>query len=156
MQDTLKKTLIRQWRKSEKQPKLVIDTNLIVSGLFSPKGLPSKLIERLAKRHFQLCVTRPIFKEYEAVVNRFTKISKTKRSKLIGKIRQHVFWFTSSQRINAIKDDPTDNKFLECALASNADFIVSGDKHLLNLKNRKFKNTYIVRLSELNEILHWR
>lgn len=61
---------MRQWQKSAKQPKLVIDTNLFVSGLLSPNGLPAKLIERLAKREFQLCLTRPIFEEYKAVLCR--------------------------------------------------------------------------------------
>lgn len=38
------------------------------------------------------------------------------------------------EKLDVIKDNPYDNKFLECALASNADYIVSGDSHLLNLK----------------------
>ncbi len=43
----------------------------------------------------------------------------------------------ASRKITVIDDDPDDDKFIECAVASRAGFIVSGDKHLLNLKEYK-------------------
>ncbi len=42
-----------------------------------------------------------------------------------------------SNRVFVVKDDPDDDKFIECALECNAEFIISGDKHLLKLKNMK-------------------
>lgn len=55
-----------------------------------------------------------------------------------------------TKRINEIKDDPSDNKFLEAAIAGNADYIVSGDKHVLKLK--KFKDILIVTPAEFLEV----
>ena len=54
-------------------------------------------------------------------------------------------------KVNVVKDDPEDNKFLECALDAGADFIVSGDHHLLDLK--MFKGIKIVKCKKFLEIL---
>lgn len=152
MQDTLKKTLVRQWRRSGKKPKVVVDTNLFVSGLLS-LGPPSRLIERLAKRQFFLCVSPAIFEEYIRVIHRFSHLSKSKRDKLAGKIRQHTVWFRPTQSVNVVKKDPKDNKFLECALSAKADFVISGDRDLLELNT--FEQIPIITLSDLNEIMGW-
>jgi len=54
-------------------------------------------------------------------------------------------------KVNVVMDDPEDNKFLECALDAGADFIVSGDRHLLDLKI--FKGIKIVKCKKFLEIL---
>ena len=56
-----------------------------------------------------------------------------------------------SNRINAIKDDPDDNMVLECSEAGKADYIVSGDDHLLNFK--KYKDIKIVRTKFILDIV---
>jgi putative PIN family toxin of toxin-antitoxin system len=53
-------------------------------------------------------------------------------------------------KVNIIHEDPADNKFIECALASNADYIVSGDKHLLKLN--RYDKTQILQVSEFLRI----
>ena len=153
MQDTRKKILIKQWRQSEKKPKLVVDTNLVFSALFSKGGASFKLLERLTRQEFHLCLSRPVFEEYKAVTARLSKLSHTKRTKFIGKLRQHSFWVRSQEKLSLVLRDPSDDKFLECALASDADFIVSRDKDLLDLKDFQIP---IVSLDELNEILGWK
>jgi len=52
----------------------------------------------------------------------------------------------ASRKITVIDDDPDDDKFIECAVASRAGFIVSGDKHLLNLK--KYKGIKIMKAGD--------
>jgi len=54
-------------------------------------------------------------------------------------------------QLNVIKEDPDDDKILECAVTAGSDYIVSGDKDLLELK--KFRGIEIVRASEFLEIL---
>ncbi len=68
------------------------------------------------------------------MLNRFERISSTKRKKLLAKIKAHSNWIKPEKSFTVIKDDPDDNKFIECAVAGEADFIVSGDRHLLALK----------------------
>jgi len=66
---------------------------------------------------------------------------------LLGLALIRATMFQSKSRINAIKEDPEDNKVLECVIDANADYIPSGDKHLLNLRN--FRNMKIVKAGEL-------
>ncbi len=54
-------------------------------------------------------------------------------------------------KVNVVAEGPDDNKFLECALESRADFIVSGDKHLLRF--REFKGIKIVSAREFLELI---
>jgi len=56
------------------------------------------------------------------------------------------------KKINAVKADPDDNKIIECAACSNADYIVSGDRHLLDLK--EYKSIKIVTPRNMLEILN--
>ena len=153
MPATPKKTSAAQWRKSKSQPKILIDTNLFVSGLLCPGGAPAKLIERLSSKNYQLCLSGPIFREYQAVIQRFQRISKHKRQKLLGKVRQHALWLHPTEELNIIQHDPSDNKFLECAAVAQADFLVTGDKLLLALGS--FRQTRILTLSEFNKFLGW-
>lgn len=153
MQDTLKQILIRQWRRSERKVRLVIDTNLFVSGLLNPHGPSSKLIELLPKKRYQLLTSKEILTEYKDVINRFSKISHTKRNKLIGKIKSNSLLVKPKEHFPVIKDDPDDNKFIECAVCGSGNFIVTNDKHLLDLK--EFGEIYIVTLPTINEIMDW-
>jgi putative PIN family toxin of toxin-antitoxin system len=57
-----------------------------------------------------------------------------------------------TEKINAVKADPDDNKIIECAACSNADYIVSGDRHLLDLK--EYKSIKIVTPRNMLEILN--
>lgn len=50
---------------------------------------------------------------------------------------EHVVLASSQEKINVIQDDPQDNIFLECAVAGGCEFVVSGDRHLLQLKGYK-------------------
>ncbi len=54
-------------------------------------------------------------------------------------------------KVDAVKEDPTDNKFLEAAMEADADYIVSGDKHLLKLK--EFSGIKIVKAKQFLEML---
>ena len=154
MPDIHRKTLLKTLRKAAKIPKIVVDTNIFVSGLLNPlSGKPAKLIDFLPLRHkrYQLLVSKKIFKEYEDVINRFDRISSSKRKMLLAKIRAHSNWIKPQKTFTVIKEDPDDNKFLECAVAGKADFIVSGDKHLLKLK--EFHDIKIITIDKCLTLL---
>ncbi len=147
-----KKTLTVQSRKSKNPPRILIDTNLFISGLLSgAASVASKRIEKLGDGHdYQLCLSRPIFHEYETVLHRFEHVAKHKRQKLLGKIRQHALWVRPTETLKVIVGDPSDDKFLECAVASQAEFIVTGDKLLLALGS--FRKTRILTLGQFNKL----
>lgn len=149
MQDIPRQISTRPWKRSVKIPRIVVDTNLFVSGLLNPhSGKSARLIDLLPlqRKRYQLLISREILKEYKTVINRFERISLTKRKKLLGKIRVHSNWVSPKEKFTVIKDDPKDNKFLECAVAGKADFLVSGDKHLLSLK--EFQGIKIITIEE--------
>jgi putative PIN family toxin of toxin-antitoxin system len=122
--------------------RVVLDTNILVSALLQPQGLPARiLLMTLAGASAQLCVSGEIYAEYEEVIRR----PKFKRSEdvieqALRAIRQNGFWVKPSQKVLAAFD-ADDNIFLECAQASRAHFLVTG-----NLKDfpLKWAGTQIV------------
>ena len=125
----------------------VIDTNLFISGLFGQNTTTSQLQELWIRQEFRLGTSLEIMKE----VNRVLQYPKIKErliddDETVRRFFRLVFRKAIVARgdfqTDRIIDDPTDNKFLACALEIKADFIVSGDNHLLSLKH--FHRTQIV------------
>lgn len=59
---------------------------------------------------------------------------------------------TSYFKFNLIKSDPDDNKFVDCAIAANADFILTEDKHFLRLRSLSFPKVEIINISEFKSM----
>jgi len=118
--------------------KVVVDTNVLVSGLISPKGSPAKIIDSWQKRKFVLVTSKATLKELKKVLN-YSKIAKNYHLDQ-EKVDEYIkgFWAFSevcspTKKISVVKNDPEDNKFIEAAVTAKTDFIVSGDRHLLEL-----------------------
>ncbi|MDI6758711.1 MAG: putative toxin-antitoxin system toxin component, PIN family [Candidatus Omnitrophota bacterium] len=131
--------------------KVVIDTNIFISGVLVEKGNPSIIIKAWKRtQKYQLFVTEEIIQEVLKVMKRLDVIGD-----IIGDwdrtIRKNAISIVPSKEIRAVKNDPSDNKFLECAIEAGADYIVSGDKHLKELK--EFKGIKIVSTKEFLDIL---
>ncbi len=127
--------------KKRKQVRAVIDTNLFVSGLFANQGYTCDLQELWINGSFELAVSEKILNEIEATLlkpyiqERLFK-HKGKQKEIVELIREKSFIVTGDRyETDIIQSDHTDNKFLACALEAKADFIVSGDNHLLELKH---------------------
>lgn len=123
-----------------RKPVAVIDTNLFVSGLFGQNTTTTQLQELWIQQEFQLGTSIEIMKEVSRVLQ-YPRIRKhlTGNDDLIRRFFRLVFRkaLVAEDRFETdrIVDDPTDNKFLACALELEADYIVSGDNHLLSLKH---------------------
>lgn len=123
--------------------RVVLDTNLWLSGLVysSPSSPPRRIIERLEQGDFVVVTSPELADEFDEVMRRHG-LAQATLQKWIGilkhthlEIPPYVRHVEPAERIEAISDDPDDNRFLECAVAGRAELIVSGDKHLLNLAN---------------------
>ncbi len=122
--------------------RVVLDTNILVSALLQPQGLPARtFLMVLAGTTVQLCVSGDIYAEYEEVIRR----PKLKRSEVVIEsalraVRQNGFWVKPSEQVHACSD-PDDDIFLECAQAARAHYLVTG-----NLKDfpAKWADTQIV------------
>jgi putative PIN family toxin of toxin-antitoxin system len=113
--------------------RVVLDTNIIISSVLG--GALVLVLEKWDKEKFTVVVTTDIVSEYFEVLNR-PKFELSQET--IDKITRYIYQFSEfvvhEEQIHFIKDDPKDDKFLEAAIAGKVDYIVSGDKHLLDLK----------------------
>lgn len=117
----------------------VIDTNLFISGMFATTGLSRRLMDCWVTRKFQLITSREIVGEIWRVLH-YPRIQATFHPKEREIRRFITLMFRKAviteglYKTERIKTDPADNKFLACALEGKADYIVSRDAHLRNLK----------------------
>lgn len=135
----------------------VLDTNVIVSAIIGRKYSPSKeIFESFKNSKLFLATSVEILEEIEEVLNRehvvkYHGYSLDRRSKIIIDLAKLSYVVPGTSVINVIKDDPDDNMILVCALEARANYIVSGDRHLLKLK--KFEGVKIVTPREFKDIL---
>lgn len=117
-----------------KIPKVVVDTNCFVSAAVL-KGKSGILMEKWKEGKFVLLFSADIFDEYFEVIARpkFNQEEKDIRG-LTELLTEKGVAVEPKMPLDVVRDDPDDNKFLECAVAGEADFIVSGDRHLLTLQ----------------------
>jgi uncharacterized protein len=106
----------------------VLDTNILVSALLQPRGLPAHIfLMAIAGTAVQLCVSGEIYAEYEEVIRRPRfKRSYNEINSALEAIREKGLWIRPSSKVHACID-PDDNIFLECAEASQAHYLVTGN-----------------------------
>lgn len=113
--------------------KIVLDTSAIVAALFNGRSV--KLLSYWRKGQLILCFCPAIYNEYEHILTRIPPIHR-KADRLLTELSQSesVLYTTKIPRIRLAIDDPSDRKFVACAIGTDADCIVSLDDHLLGLK----------------------
>jgi putative PIN family toxin of toxin-antitoxin system len=116
--------------------KVVVDTNVFISSLLNTEGNPRKVIDLWRFEKITICLSKEILAEYFAVLGRLGISEEPEGEELVQLFqkRYNQVFLTSVPTISAISEDPADNKFIECAVAADAKYIISGDRHLLNLK----------------------
>ena len=139
--------------------KLVLDTNQFVSSLIVKKGVPAQLLQAWYDHLFIMITSREILKEIERVLHYpriFQKYHLTEENvkALVAIIEHEAIVLSDTPTINIIKEDPTDNKVLSCALEARANYIISGDRHLLGL--RQYQDISIVTPREFLDIIDYK
>lgn len=130
--------------------RVVLDTNVFVSGLRVKRSKPAQIVDLWREERFQLIVSDAVFEEYLVVLSQpVLKIDLADVRAVMQYVYLKAEFIHPGQRIHVVKDDPSDDKFIECAAAAKADFIVSGDKHLLALG--EFGDIKIVSVAEFLE-----
>jgi putative PIN family toxin of toxin-antitoxin system len=133
--------------------KVVLDTNVFVSGVFF-SGPPYQILKAWSDGRIQLVVSPEIIDEFrrvgEILAADHPAIDFTP---VLEYVLQNGKIYTVQSLIESVCEDPDDDKFLACALESGSRLIVSGDRHLLKvsgyrnievLKPRDFINKYLV------------
>ena len=135
--------------------RITLDTNVLVSATFWD-GEASKIMELIEKKKVKCFLSKNILEEYNRVLHSGEIIEKTKKNHLsiksaIIKVIEISIIVDPKRKIKVVKDDPDDNKILECAVEVRADYIVTYDsKHLLKLK--EFEGIRIVSPTQFLKI----
>lgn len=113
--------------------KVVLDTNVFISALFW-QGSPYKLLQKGLNGDFAVFTSTEILDEVrDKLINKFN-FPLDDADNFIEIITVNSSITEEKIKLNVVKKDSSDNKIIECAFISNVDYIVSGDKHLLDLK----------------------
>jgi hypothetical protein len=119
--------------------RLVLDTNIYVSSLISGKGNPAKIVNWWLSGAFEVLVTQAIIDEilrvtgYERIQKKYAAVREN-RLEFAALIADQAVWVEATEQIDVVAADESDNRYLECAVAGSAQYIVTGDVHLLDLK----------------------
>ena len=125
--------------------KIVIDTNLVASGIYFG-GKPQMLLQSAIKGDFDVFVSKEITDEYKEIVERLSQKYPSKLEKLpLDLFVESCKTVVPKRKIDVCRDSD-DNKFLECALESKSLYVVSGDDDLLSLK--QFEDVEIITVAE--------
>ncbi len=112
--------------------KVVIDTNVFISSFISPQGTPRKVIDLWHAGQIQLCLCAEILDEYVVVLDRLGACDKSELAELLALFRSqwNLVFVVIDGDLHVVEADSADDKFVECAIKSGANYIVSGDRHL--------------------------
>ena len=128
--------------------RVVFDTNILVSALVFPGGQGEAALRRIVEETDQLILSRPILDELLDVLGRKFARDVEELAHVAVFLSEIAVIVAPKRRLHVVKDDP-DNRIIECAVASRADAIVTGDKALLALKN--YGNTRMLTLRSFLE-----
>lgn len=131
--------------------RVVLDSNVLVSA-FGWRGNPRRILELVVKNRVFLFVSPQTFEEFSRVLD-YPKFgfSQQRKTRLREFVLSIAIVIIPRKKFKIVRKDPKDNKFLECAFACNADFLVTGDFHLLELK--EFKKTKIVTPKQFLQVI---
>lgn len=132
--------------------RVILDANIYVSALLKPQGLQAKILQRGLGGEFQIVLSEAIFKEvcrvlqYDKIATRLP-LTNVDIKKFLERLIDAAAWTADEVKVS-VCEDPNDDVYLACAKESQADFLVSGDQHLLMLKS--FEKAVIVTSREFH------
>ncbi len=116
----------------------VLDTNVIVSGILTEKGAPAKILKAWFEDRFHLVTSGTILEELRRIL-RYPKISRrhgwsdAQVLEFVEDVTGLAILVPGELRLAVVSEDPSDDRYLECAVEGEAGDVVSGDRHLVRL-----------------------
>ena len=135
--------------------RIVLDTNCLLQAI-SRRSRFYPIWRDFIRGRYELCVTTEILDEYEEIISRYT-------SPVVGRMvveailrANNVVRVDAQFRFGLIESDPDDNKFVDCSIVANAEYIVTDDAHFDVLKDIPFPRVLVMTaesfLAELEEL----
>jgi len=132
--------------------KIVLDTNCLIVSI-SKYGEAYPVWRGFLDGKYTLCVSTEILEEYEEIISKMTTpdiarnvVDAILKRKNVERIDPYFHW-------HLIATDPDDNKFVDCAFAAGATYIVSDDSHFDILRDITFPKLLVLKLKEFLETL---
>lgn len=127
--------------------RVVLDTNVLVSSVINREGTPAQVLAACRAKKFVLVVSEVILEELDRVLQypkviRFHQWPEERRRSFVEDLARMAKRTPGLRQVSAVAADPTDNRYLECALEGQAQYLVTGDQHLLGLG--KYEDLQIV------------
>ncbi|HOJ20388.1 MAG TPA: putative toxin-antitoxin system toxin component, PIN family [Armatimonadota bacterium] len=111
--------------------RVVLDTNLFVAAYWNPRSAPARVLSACEENQLQLLYSAAIRREMDHILRKaHTSEAFRHRVSLLLEDAEEV---CPTRTLHLVQDDPEDDKFLECALEGDADYLISSDAHLLRL-----------------------
>ena len=125
---------------------VTFDTNVLLSATLWDGSVAQKLLFDLINQDVKIYSTTEILLEYQEVLKRDFDLSDEEVSEIMEKVLAFTTLVKPTEREKLVKDDPDDDKIIDCALESNSRYIITYDNHLLNLK--EYNGIRIIRPEE--------
>lgn len=125
--------------------RIVVDTNIYISAIFWG-GKPREIIDLGRDNRVHIFTSLEIENEIAEKLRTKFRLNEEEINQILLDFSTLTVPVKVTTKIEVIPDDPEDNKFIECAVISGANYIVSGDKHLLDLK--EYSGIKILKASE--------
>ncbi|MBI4361013.1 putative toxin-antitoxin system toxin component, PIN family [Candidatus Micrarchaeota archaeon] len=114
-------------------PSVVFDTNVLVSAILSTKGASYALVRLAAEGKIVGYTSKTLMDEFREIIQRDYEVSPERANRMVDVFLQFLKIVDPTIRLDAVREDPDDNRVLECAAMANAKFVVSWDPHLTKL-----------------------
>lgn len=129
---------------------VTFDTNVLLSATLWDGSVAQKLLFDLIKQNVKIYSTTEILSEYQEILRRDFDFSDEDTAEILEKVLAFVTLVNPTLKVDIVKEDPDDNPIIECALESNSKYIITYDKHLLNLK--EYQEIRIIKPEEARAI----
>jgi putative PIN family toxin of toxin-antitoxin system len=122
--------------------KVVLDANIHVSAMVNSQGNPSRIMSAWEQGAFDLVVSGPIIAEIGRVL-RYPRIARRHKQdeeaiqRFLTLLQNEAVIGEAAEALDVVQEDESDNRYLECAIEAKAQYIVSGDQHLLAIGEYK-------------------
>lgn len=132
---------------------IVLDTNCLIMSL-SPKSLYRPVWDAFIKGEYVLCISNDILEEYEEVITRNIGYNIAQIVVSILTEVSNVKYVDPRFHFWMVKNDADDNKFTDCAIAANAEYLVTEDHHFKSALTEDFPKVSIININQfLNYLL---
>ena len=132
--------------------RIVLDTNSLIQSI-PPRSKYHHIWKSFLDGTNVLCISTEILEEYEEILQRLTDIDTAQLVIELIINNPYTLFLTPYYKFNLIAEDPDDNKFVDCAIAANAKYIVSEDRHFDVLKSCDFPKVDVIGINLFAELL---